>query len=112
MPAARFVGVVVPVCGGGCGGEPPTSFARYAREARLRAFRRPAPPRRVTTGTDVPRGPVPRFTRATKGVNVASSVEPKDTAQTKERLEQALFEIRRVIAGPGSDARTGADLPA
>ena len=31
MPAARLVGVVVPVCGGGGGGEPPTSFARYAR---------------------------------------------------------------------------------
>jgi MoxR-like ATPase len=30
---------------------------------------------------------------------VASGVEPKDTAQTKVRLEQALFEIRRVIAG-------------
>jgi MoxR-like ATPase len=30
---------------------------------------------------------------------VASSVEPTNTAQTKERLEQALFEIRRVIAG-------------
>jgi MoxR-like ATPase len=32
-------------------------------------------------------------------VTVASSVEPTDAAQTKERLEQALFEIRRVIAG-------------
>jgi MoxR-like ATPase len=30
---------------------------------------------------------------------VSSSVEPQDTAQTKQRLEQALFEIRRVIAG-------------
>ena len=30
---------------------------------------------------------------------MASTVEPTDTAQTKERLEQALFEIRRVIAG-------------
>jgi MoxR-like ATPase len=30
---------------------------------------------------------------------VASGVPPKDTAQTKERLEKALFEIRRVIAG-------------
>ena len=30
---------------------------------------------------------------------MSSSVEPQDTAQTKQRLEQALFEIRRVIAG-------------
>jgi MoxR-like ATPase len=30
---------------------------------------------------------------------VASSVEPPNTAQTKARLEQALFEIRRVISG-------------
>ena len=30
---------------------------------------------------------------------MSSSVEPPDTAQTKQRLEQALFEIRRVIAG-------------
>ena len=30
---------------------------------------------------------------------MSSSVEPTDTAQTKQRLEQALFEIRRVIAG-------------
>ena len=30
---------------------------------------------------------------------MASGVPAKDTAQTKERLEQALFEIRRVIAG-------------
>ena len=30
---------------------------------------------------------------------MASSVEPTGAAQTKERLEQALFEIRRVIAG-------------
>jgi len=30
---------------------------------------------------------------------VASGVEPQDTARTKLRLEQALFEIRRVIAG-------------
>ena len=30
---------------------------------------------------------------------MASSVEPQNTAQTKQRLEQALFEIRRVIAG-------------
>jgi MoxR-like ATPase len=30
---------------------------------------------------------------------MASSVEPTDAVQTKERLEQALFEIRRVIAG-------------
>jgi MoxR-like ATPase len=32
-------------------------------------------------------------------VNVASSVEPPNTAPTKVRLEQALFEIRRVISG-------------
>jgi MoxR-like ATPase len=30
---------------------------------------------------------------------VSSSVDPQTTAQMKERLEQALFEIRRVIAG-------------
>jgi MoxR-like ATPase len=30
---------------------------------------------------------------------VSSSVEPTETAQTQQRLEQALFEIRRVIAG-------------
>jgi len=30
---------------------------------------------------------------------VSSSVDPQSTAQAKERLEQALFEIRRVIAG-------------
>src|SRR3954447_23096512 len=34
-----------------------------------------------------------------EGEHVASGVEPQDTAQTKQRLEQALFEIRRVIAG-------------
>ena len=40
MPAARLVGVVVSaLAAGGGGGEPPTSFARYAREAWLRAFR-------------------------------------------------------------------------
>jgi MoxR-like ATPase len=30
---------------------------------------------------------------------VASGVDPQSTARTKQRLEQALFEIRRVIAG-------------
>ena len=30
---------------------------------------------------------------------MASSVDPQSTARTKQRLEQALFEIRRVIAG-------------
>jgi MoxR-like ATPase len=34
-----------------------------------------------------------------EGEHVASGVEPQDTARTKLRLEQALFEIRRVIAG-------------
>jgi MoxR-like ATPase len=33
------------------------------------------------------------------GETVASGFEPTSTAQAKERLEQALFEIRRVIAG-------------
>jgi MoxR-like ATPase len=32
-------------------------------------------------------------------VNVASSVDPPNSAPTKVRLEQALFEIRRVISG-------------
>jgi hypothetical protein len=38
MPAARCLGVVVPAFAAvrGGGGEPPTSFARYAREAWLR----------------------------------------------------------------------------
>ena len=44
------------------------------------------------------------------------STQPDETAPTpaeaKERLEQALFEIRRVIAGPGRDARARARLPA
>ena len=30
---------------------------------------------------------------------MASGVDPQNTARTKQRLEQALFEIRRVIAG-------------
>jgi MoxR-like ATPase len=34
-----------------------------------------------------------------EGEHVASGVEPQDTARTKLRLEQALFEIRRIIAG-------------
>ena len=33
-------------------------------------------------------------------------------AEARERLEPALFEIRRVIAGPGRDARARARLPA
>ena len=43
---------------------------------------------------------------------MASSAEPSNPAQTKERLEQALFEIRRVIAGQDADARARAGLPA
>src|SRR5262249_28315011 len=34
-----------------------------------------------------------------EGEHVASGVDPENTARTKARLEQALFEIRRVIAG-------------
>jgi hypothetical protein len=50
MPAARCVGVVVPAFAAvRGGGEPPTSFARYAREACLRVFcqQRPLDRRRL-----------------------------------------------------------------
>ena len=56
-----------------------------------------APPQRPSQTADL----VPALLegRCPKGENVASSVEPSNPAQTKERLEQALFEIRRVISG-------------
>jgi hypothetical protein len=53
MPAARRLGVVVPAFAAvRGGGEPPTSFARYAKEAWLRVVCHGAPARSASFAID------------------------------------------------------------
>ena len=96
----------------------PTGLGSRARRApALRGRRLRDPPRRtsgVVRERDPATGPMTEqfILKRPEGEHVASSVEPQNTAQTKQRLEQALFEIRRVIAGQDQMLERVLDLPA